>query len=93
MKPAIALVLIGLSSPPMLAMAGPRDHGMGSMQGMENMPMSEGVIRKVDKSTSKITIRHSQLYNLGVPAMLNQVKPGYAMRFRANRVKGSPSIT
>ena len=77
---------------------------MGSMQGMENMPMSEGVIRKVDKSASKITIRHSQLYNLGMPAttmvfrlgnpaMLNEVKPGYAMRFRANRVKGSPSIT
>jgi Cu/Ag efflux protein CusF len=35
----------------------------------------------------------TMVFRLGNPAMLNEVKPGYAMRFRANRVKGSPSIT
>jgi Cu/Ag efflux protein CusF len=31
---------------------------------MENMPMSEGVIHKMDKSAGEITLRHGELYNL-----------------------------
>jgi Cu/Ag efflux protein CusF len=73
-------------------------------QDMQNMPMSEGVIRKVDKAAGKITIRHGELYKLQMPAMtmafrvsdpamLNQVKPGDSVRFVADRVQGALTIT
>lgn len=111
MKPtALAIVLIGVTIPAMHAVAGPKGRGMENMPGMQgatgmqNMPMSEGVIRKVDKSAGKITIRHGELYNLGMPAMtmmfhvsdpamLNQVKPGDSVRFVADRVHGALTIT
>ncbi len=73
-------------------------------QDTQNMPMSEGVIRKVDKASGKITIRHGELYKLGMPgmtmtfrvsdpAMLDRVKPGDSVRFVADRVQGALTIT
>ncbi len=78
--------------------------GMEGMKNTQGMPMSEGVIRKVDKTSGKITIRHGELYKLGMPAMtmsfrvgnpamLDQVKPGDSVRFVADRVKGALTIT
>jgi len=73
-------------------------------QDSQAMPMSEGVIRKVDKAAGKLTIRHGELYKLGMPgmtmsfrvgdpAMLDQVKPGDSVRFVADSVKGALTIT
>ena len=94
----IALVLGGAGLP---VWAGSQEH---SAHAMQNMPMSEGVIRKVDKAAGKITIRHGELYKLGMPpmtmtfrvsdpAMLNRVKPGDSVRFVADRVKGALTVT
>ena len=94
----LALLLAGTGAP---AWAGPQDHAAKDAQ---KMPMSEGVIRKVDKAAGKITIRHGELRNLGMPgmtmsfhvsdpAMLEKVKPGDSVRFVAEEVHGALTIT
>ena len=94
----LALLLGGAGLP---VWAGPQETGA---QDTQNMPMSEGVIRKVDKAAGKITIRHGELYKLGMPAMtmpfrvsdramLDQVKPGDSVHFLADRVQGALTIT
>ena len=59
----------------------------------------EGEVRKVDLLAKKITIKHKELKNLDMPAMtmvfqvrdpamLEQVKPGDRVKFRADKVNG-----
>ena len=66
--------------------------------------MSEGEIRKVDKEAKKITIKHGDLRNLGMPPMtmvfqvrdtsiLDQVKPGDKINFVAEQVGGKLTVT
>jgi Cu/Ag efflux protein CusF len=66
--------------------------------------LSEGEIKKVDKDAGKLTIKHGPLNNLGMsgmtmafkvqdPALLDQVKAGDQVRFRAERVNGALNVT
>ena len=66
--------------------------------------MSEGEIRKIDKEGGKLTIRHEELKNLGMPAMtmvfrakhpqiLEQLKQGDKVRFVAEKVDGALTVT
>lgn len=66
--------------------------------------MSEGEVRKVDKSSKKITIKHGPISNLEMPpmtmvfhvkdpAMLDLVKAGDAIRFKADKVGGNYTVT
>lgn len=66
--------------------------------------LSDGEIRKVDKSAKKITIKHGPLANLDMPAMtmaypvkdpalLEQVKPGDKVKFQAEKVGGTLTVT
>lgn len=68
------------------------------------MTLSEGMVKKVDKDQSKLTIKHGPLENLGMPAMtmvfrvqdvgwLDQVKPGDTIRFLADKVGGVLTVT
>lgn len=61
--------------------------------------MSEGEVRKVDKATGKITLRHGPIRNLDMPPMtmvfkatdpklLDKVKVGDKVRFLAGRGEG-----
>jgi Cu(I)/Ag(I) efflux system protein CusF len=65
-----------------------------------DQPMSEGEIRKVDPAAKKITIKHGELKNLDMPAMtmvfqvkdpamLDKVKTGDKVKFRADKVNGA----
>ena len=65
--------------------------------------MSEGEIRKVDKDAKKMTIRHGELKNLNMPpmtmvfqvndpAMLDKVKAGDKVKFRADNVNGAFTV-
>jgi len=58
--------------------------------------LTNGEVRKIDKSTKKVTIRHDEIKNLGMPAMtmvfevkdaaaLDQLKPGDKVRFEAEQ--------
>ena len=65
--------------------------------------VSEGEVRKIDKENSKITIRHGELKNLGMPpmtmvfrvkdaSMLEQVKVGDKIKFAADKVGGQFTV-
>ena len=58
--------------------------------------MSNGEIRKIDKDTKKITIKHGEIKNLDMPGMtmvfqvkdpvlLEKIKPGVKIKFSAER--------
>ncbi len=66
--------------------------------------MSSGEIRKVDMATSKITIKHGEIKNLGMPpmtmvfqvrdpALLEKAKAGDKVRFSAETKEGAIIVT
>ncbi len=66
--------------------------------------MSDGEVRKVDKETGKLTLKHGPIPNLDMPemtmvfrvkdpAMLDLVKAGDRIRFSADRVGGQFTVT
>ena len=65
---------------------------------------SQGEVRKVDKEAGKVTLKHGPIPNLEMPpmtmvfkvkeaSMLDQVKAGDAVRFRAEKVPGAYVVT
>lgn len=73
---------------------------------MESMPasMTEGEVRKIDKEAKKITLKHGEIKNLDMPAMsmvfsvrdpalLGKVKPGDKVRFTAEKIGGTYTVT
>jgi Cu(I)/Ag(I) efflux system periplasmic protein CusF len=66
--------------------------------------MSEGEVRKVDKTAGKITLRHGEIRNLDMPSMtmvflvkdksmLDKVKTGDKVRFLAEKSNGTLVVT
>ena len=66
--------------------------------------MTDGEIRKVDKDSKKITIKHSEIKNLDMPgmtmvfqvkdpAMLDKVQVGDKVKFKAENVGGRIVVT
>jgi Cu/Ag efflux protein CusF len=66
--------------------------------------LSEGEVRKVDKGAKKITIKHGPLADLDMPAMtmvfqvkdptmLDKLKAGDKVRFRAEKVGTALTVT
>ena len=66
--------------------------------------LTDGEVRKVDKETKKLTVKHGPIANLDMPAMtmvyqvkdpamLDQVKAGDRIRFRAEKVGGAYTVT
>ena len=67
-------------------------------------PLADGEVRRVDKRTKEITIKHGPIPSLDMapmtmafpvkdPAMLNRVKPGDKVRFAAEMVRKEAVIT
>lgn len=65
---------------------------------------TEGEVRKVDKEAGKITLKHGPIPNLEMPAMsmvfrakdpkiLDQVKAGDKVRFKAENIGGALTVT
>ena len=68
----------------------------GTALARDSADFSEGEVRKVNRETSKITIRHGPLQNLGMPpmtmvfqvrdpALLDRLQAGDKIRFRAEQ--------
>lgn len=66
--------------------------------------MTEGEVRKIDKEAKKITLKHGEIKNLGMPSMtmvfqvkdpsaLDTVKIGEKVRFHAENVNGALVVT
>lgn len=69
-----------------------------------NGALVEGEVRKVDKAAGKLTIRHAPLPDMNMPAMimvfragdaamLEKLKAGDAIRFRATRDGAAMTVT
>jgi Cu(I)/Ag(I) efflux system protein CusF len=80
-----------------------RAHGH-SEHNTQPAELSDGEIRKVDKSAKKLTIKHGEIKNLDMPgmtmlfqvkdvAMLDRVKPGDVVKFRVERQGGALVVT
>jgi Cu/Ag efflux protein CusF len=65
---------------------------------------SDGEVRKVDKETGKLTLRHGPIPNLGMPnmtmvfrvkdpTMLDRVKAGDKVKFAAESIGGELTVT
>ena len=70
---------------------------------VQALPTVEGEVRKVDKSTGKISLRHGEIKNLDMPpmsmvfqvkdsALLDKVKAGETVRFTADQVNGDYTV-
>lgn len=66
--------------------------------------MTEGEVRKVDMENKKITLKHGDIKNLDMPgmtmvfqvkdpAMLDKVKTGDKVRFKAEKANGAIVVT
>ena len=66
--------------------------------------MTEGEVRKLDKENKKLTLKHGEIKNLDMPAMtmvfqvkdpamLEMVKPGDKVKFRAEKISGAYTVT
>jgi len=104
---AAALLCAALSLPAQAQQAG---HNMHDMHDMNAMPattaeLSSGEVRAIDLKTRKLTIKHGELKNLGMPAMTMVfvikdgvavpagLKQGDSIRFRAEEVGGVLTVT
>lgn len=96
----ILAAVIGLS----FAASGPLALAQQASAPGAQAAMSDGEIQKVDKGAGKLTIKHGELKNLGMPgmtmifkvqdpAMLEQVKQGDKVRFVAEKVGGALTVT
>lgn len=67
-------------------------------------PASEGEVRKIDKATAKITLKHGEIRNLDMPPMtmvfvakdatlLDKVKVGDKVKFSADKDNGQYVVT
>ena len=93
-----ALMLAGAA--PAMAVHAP-DHAAETRVGDD---LVAGEVRKVDKEAGKVTIKHGPLTALGMPAMtmvfrakdpamLDKLKPGDAIRFKAEKIDGNFTVT
>ena len=66
--------------------------------------LTDGEVRKVDKDTKKITLKHGPIRNLDMPAMtmvfqikdpamLDKVKAGDKVKFKAEKLGGAFTVT
>lgn len=96
----VLAAVVGLS----YVAAGSLAHAQQASAPAAQEAMTDGEIKKVDKEAGKLTIKHGELKNLGMPgmtmvfkvqdpAMLDKVKPGDKVRFAADKVGGAITVT
>ncbi len=74
-----------------------------SATAMAALPMVDGEVRKVDMAAKKITLKHGEIKNLGMPpmtmvfqvkdpALLDKVKAGDKVQFTVDNVNGAMTV-
>ena len=100
----IAAVLLAGALLVPLAFADDTHHKAGASIAQADTALSDGEIRKVDRDAGKITIKHGPMQNLDMPAMtmvfqvkdpamLDRVKTGDKVKFRAEKIGGAYTVT
>ena len=80
------------------------EHSAHHVPGAPSGDTVEGEVRKIDKAAGKITLKHGAIPNLDMtpmtmvfrvkdPAMLDAVKAGDKVRFRADKIQGAITVT
>jgi len=106
MKTVLAVALIIMAACfSASAMAAEDQPKHGGAQGSATGPatMVDGLIKKVDKPSGKVTIAHGPMSNFNMPAMtmvfqvkdaawLDQIKEGDHIRFMADKVNGAFTV-
>jgi Cu/Ag efflux protein CusF len=100
-KRVIVLAAAALATALPAAAVAQTTHGMhhGASVAGSRAPMTNGVVKRVDRAAGSVTIAHEPLANLGMPAMtmsfpvkdrawLTGLKEGARIRFLAESVKG-----
>lgn len=104
-RPTLAILMAGAAaqaSSQEHQPAGHGDHGAHAAAA-EQASLTEGEVRKIDKETGKITLRHGEIRNLAMaamtmvlrvqdPAMLDGVQVGDKVLFAAERQNGAITI-
>lgn len=78
--------------------------GAANNPATNNLAMSDAVVRKIDASAGKITLKHGPIPNLNMspmtmvfrvksPELLNKVKAGDTVKFRAEEIGGYLTVT
>jgi Cu/Ag efflux protein CusF len=76
----------------------------GATSHQSTAAFTDAEVRKVDKEAGKVTLKHGAIANLEMPpmtmvfrvrdrAMLDRVKAGDKVRFKAEKVQGSYTVT
>ena len=108
MKSFIAPTLIALMTAGVSLPAAPQtDHSVhgkapASAPAVASMPLSDGLVKKIDKANKKVTLSHGPLPN-GMPAMtmafrvkdsawLEKMKEGQTIRFAAEDINGAMTL-
>ena len=79
-------------------------HPAGASAAAAATPMADGEVRKIDKEQGKVTLRHGPIPSLDMPgmtmvfkvkdlAMLDKVKAGDKVRFKAEEADGAIVVT
>jgi Cu/Ag efflux protein CusF len=102
---AILILTTALAAGPAVAQAPAADsHNQHHGGEASNAEFSSAEVRRVDKDAQKITLRHGPIPNLGMgdmqmvfrvtdPRMLDDLKPGDRIRFKAEKVGGQYTVT
>jgi Cu/Ag efflux protein CusF len=100
----LSLLAVATFSIPALAQQSDHSSHHGAAQIAQAAALSDGEVRKVDKDAKKITIKHGPLENLDMPPMtmvfqvqhpgvLDQLKAGDKVKFRAEKIDGAYTVT
>lgn len=99
----LALCLGGVFTSPAMAANEHANHASMHGNAAAAQPLTDGLVKKVDKAAAKLTLSHGALPN-GMPAMtmafgvqdaawLDKVKVGDKIRFAADQINGAMVIT
>lgn len=108
--PTTAVILLGTLSATVFAGdmhgAGHHDHAKSQPAAMSEMamPMTDGVVRAIDRDAGTITVEHGPIKGLGMPAMtmpyhvkergmLTTVKPGDRIKMSVDKLGTLYTIT
>ena len=83
---------------------GGHSHGAAAPQAEGAGAVTEGEVKKIDKEAQKITLRHGEIKNIGMPpmtmvfkvkdpAMLDTLQAGDKVRFVVERAEGAMVVT
>jgi len=107
MKTTVSISLVALFALLPLAAQAAGGHdphaGHGAMHSATEGGMVDGVVKKVDKTSGKVTVAHGPLTNLNMPAMtmvfrvkeaawLEQMRTDGKIRFVADSINGTLTI-